>query len=154
MSAATLNPHADARARARLLAAAVCLTAMGLSACGGGGGGFDMLALSSGGMVSRYMAAGGMVKPKYFAVGGKARGTDVVPAMLTPGEFVMSKYAVDSYGTNKMKAMNNGSYQGEKVYNYNLNVNVKSDANPEDIARVVMTQIRQVDSQRIRTQRD
>jgi TP901 family phage tail tape measure protein len=121
---------------------------------GGGGGGFDMLALSSGGMVSRYMAAGGMVKPKYFAVGGKARGTDVVPAMLTPGEFVMSKYAVDSYGTNKMKAMNNGSYQGEKVYNYNLNVNVKSDANPEDIARVVMTQIRQVDSQRIRTQRD
>jgi hypothetical protein len=100
------------------------------------------------------MAAGGMVKPKYFAVGGKARGTDVVPAMLTPGEFVMSKYAVDSYGTNKMKAMNNGSYQGEKVYNYNLNVNVKSDANPEDIARVVMTQIRQVDSQRIRTQRD
>jgi hypothetical protein len=121
---------------------------------GGGGGGFDMMAMSSGGMVPRYMAAGGMVKPKYFAVGGKARGTDVVPAMLTPGEFVMSKYAVDSYGTNKMKAMNNGSYQGEKVYNYNLNVNVKSDANPEDIARVVMTQIRQVDSQRIRTQRD
>jgi TP901 family phage tail tape measure protein len=121
---------------------------------GGGGGGLDMMAMSSGGMVPRYMAAGGMVKPKYFAVGGKARGTDVVPAMLTPGEFVMSKYAVDSYGTNKMKAMNNGSYQGEKVYNYNLNVNVKSDANPEDIARVVMTQIRQVDSQRIRTQRD
>ena len=46
-----------------------------------------------------------------------------------------------------------GSYEGEKVYNYNLNVNVKSDANPQDIARVVMTQIRQVDSQRIRTQR-
>ena len=39
MSTATLNPHADARARARLLAAAVCLSAMGLSACGGGGGG-------------------------------------------------------------------------------------------------------------------
>ena len=120
----------------------------------GGGGGRNLLAMSSGGMVPRYMASGGMIKPKYFAIGGVARGTDVVPAMLTPGEFVMSKYAVDSYGTNKMKAMNNGSYQGEKVYNYNLNVNVKSDANPEDIARVVMTQIRQVDSQRIRTQRD
>ena len=65
----------------------------------------------------------------------------------------MSKYAVDSYGTNKMKAINSGSYEGEKVYNYNLNVNVKSDANPEDIARVVMTQIRQVHSQRIRAQR-
>jgi TP901 family phage tail tape measure protein len=98
-------------------------------------------------------ASGGMVKPKYFAIGGAARGTDIIPAMLTPGEFVMSKYAVDSYGVDKMKAINSGSYEGEKVYNYNLNVNVKSDANPEDIARVVMTQIRQVDSQRIRTQR-
>jgi TP901 family phage tail tape measure protein len=98
-------------------------------------------------------ASGGMVKPKYFAIGGAARGTDIIPAMLTPGEFVMSKYAVDSYGVEKMKAINSGSYEGEKVYNYNLNVNVKSDANPEDIARVVMTQIRQVDSQRIRTQR-
>jgi hypothetical protein len=110
---------------------------------GGPGGRFAMQAMSS----------GGMVKPKYFAVGGKARGTDIIPAMLTPGEFVMSKYAVDSYGVDKMKAINNGSYEGGKVYNYNLNVNVKSDANPDDIARVVMTQIRQVDSQRIRTQR-
>jgi hypothetical protein len=98
------------------------------------------------------MSSGGMA-PKYFAVGGMSRGTDTVPAMLTPGEFVMSKYAVDSYGVDKMNAMNKGSYEGEKVYNYNLNVNVKSDANPEDIARVVMTQIRQVDSQRIRVQR-
>ena len=103
---------------------------------------FSTMAMSSGGMV-----------PKYFAVGGMSRGTDTIPAMLTPGEFVMSKYAVDSYGTNKMKAINNGSHKDEKVYNYNLNVNVKSDANPEDIARVVMTQIRQVDSQRIRAQR-
>ena len=111
---------------------------------GGSGGRFGMMAMSS----------GGMVKPKYFAIGGSARGSDIIPAMLTPGEFVMSKYAVDSYGVDKMKAINSGSYEGEKVYNYNLNVNVKSDANPQDIARVVMTQIRQVDSQRIRTQRD
>jgi TP901 family phage tail tape measure protein len=139
---------------------------------GGGGGRFATMAMSSGGMIPRYMAAGGIavprlrsekmpiqmsyggMVPKYFAVGGMSRGTDTVPAMLTPGEFVMSKYAVDSYGTNKMKAINNGSHKDEKVYNYNLSVNVKSDANPEDIARVVMTQIRQVDSQRIRTQRD
>ena len=110
---------------------------------GGSGVKFGTMALSS----------GGMVKPKYFAIGGSARGSDIIPAMLTPGEFVMSKYAVDSYGVDKMKAINSGSYEGEKVYNYNLNVNVKSDANPDDIARVVMTQIRQVDSQRIRTQR-
>jgi hypothetical protein len=136
---------------------------------GGGGGGF--FAMSSGGMVPRYMASGGLagykparekipmqmsyggMVPKYFAVGGMSIGTDIIPAMLTPGEFVMTKYAVDSYGVDKMKAINSGSYDGEKVYNYNLNVNVKSDANPEDIARVVMTQIRQVDSQRIRAQR-
>ena len=138
---------------------------------GGIGGRFGMMAMSSGGMVPRYMAAGGIagykparekipmqmsyggMVPKYFAVGGMSRGTDTIPAMLTPGEFVMTKYAVDSYGVDKMKAINSGSYDGEKVYNYNLNVNVKSDANPEDIARVVMTQIRQVDSQRIRAQR-
>jgi TP901 family phage tail tape measure protein len=100
-------------------------------------------------------AKGGLIAPMKFAMGGFASGTDTVPAMLTPGEFVMSKYAVNSYGVDKMKAINSGSYayDGQKVYNYNLNVNVKSDANPEDIARVVMTQIRQVDSQRIRTQR-
>jgi len=73
--------------------------------------------------------------------------------MLSPGEFVMSKYAVNSYGVDKMKAINSGSHESEKVYNYNLSVNVKSDADPDDIARVVMTQIRQIDSQRIRTQR-
>jgi TP901 family phage tail tape measure protein len=106
----------------------------------------------NGGIIPRYMSSGGMT-PKYFAVGGMSRGTDTIPAMLTPGEFVMSKYAVDAYGVDKMNAINKGSYEGEKVYNYSLNVNVKSDANPEDIARVVMTQIRQVDSQRIRTQR-
>jgi hypothetical protein len=100
-------------------------------------------------------AKGGLIAPMKFAMGGFAKGTDTVPAMLSPGEFVMSKYAVDSYGVDKMKAINSGSYayDGQKVYNYNLNVNVKSDANPEDIARVVMTQIRQVDSQRIRVQR-
>ena len=110
---------------------------------GGPGGRFAM----------QFLSSGGMVKPKYFAAGGFSRGTDTVPAMLSPGEFVMSKYAVNSYGVDKMKAINSGTYEGEKVYNYNLSVNVKSDANPEDIARVVMTQIRQIDSQRIRTQR-
>jgi len=39
------------------------------------------------------------------------------------------------------------------VYNYSVNVNVKSGSNPEEIARAVMTQIKQIDSQRIRGQR-
>ena len=34
------------------------------------------------------------------------RNTDTVPAMLTPGEFVMSKGAVDQIGTDKLMEMN------------------------------------------------
>jgi hypothetical protein len=85
-----------------------------------------------------------------FASGGLATGTDIVPAMLTPGEFVMSKYAVESHGADTMKAINNGSSVGDSVYNYSINVNVKSDSNPDEIARAVMTQIKSIDSQKIR----
>jgi hypothetical protein len=100
------------------------------------------------------------VPPQYKSKGGLisgvlgnstfARGTDTVPAMLTPGEFVMSKYAVQSYGLEKMKSINNGSSVGDSVYNYSINVNVESEANPDEIARVVMTQIRSVESQKLR----
>jgi len=102
--------------------------------------------------VFTYKSKGGMI-PNYLADGGSpfAKGTDTVPAMLTPGEFVMSKYAVDSFGVENMKAINSGASVGSTVYNsYDLNVNVRSDANPNEIARAVMTQIKQVDSQRIR----
>jgi uncharacterized protein (DUF885 family) len=77
-------------------------------------------------------------------------GSDIVPARLTPGEFVMSKYAVQKYGVDKMKSINNGDSVGDSVYNYSISVNVTSDANPDDIARVVMTQIRNIDSQKLR----
>ena len=99
-----------------------------------------------------YLNRGGFV-PKYFADGGYAIGSDTVPAMLTPGEFVMSKYAVQTHGVDNMKAINSGSSIGDSVYNYNLSVNVKSDANPDQIAQAVMTQIRNIDSQRIRGSR-
>jgi hypothetical protein len=145
------------------------------SASVGSGGGAGMLAMSSGGMV-----------PKYMAMGGKI-GSDTVPAMLTPGEFVMNKGATKAFGP--MLATMNGSkfpsmlkgglvtpiYQtssnnimapsnmstsssvnnnSSSVYNYNVGINVSgSNLNPQDIARAVMTQIKGVDSQRIRTQR-
>lgn len=101
---------------------------------------------------SYYRARGGII-PKYFSVGGFARGTDIVPAMLTPGEFVMSKYAVDTYGVDRMKAINSGSDTSSSVYNYELVVNVKSDANPSDIANTVMAKIKQVDSMKLRGNR-
>jgi antitoxin component HigA of HigAB toxin-antitoxin module len=85
-------------------------------------------------------------------IGMTPRGSDTVPAMLTPGEFIMSKYAVDNFGVNNLKAINSGSTSvgGDSVYNYNLTVNAKSNASPDDIARTVMAQIQQIDSQRIR----
>lgn len=109
---------------------------------GGGGGG--------GNKAVQMIASGGIINPMRFAMGGYATGTDTVPAMLTPGEFVMSKYAVKSHGIGNMKAINSGApIGGDSVYNYSVNVAVQSDANPDEIARAVMRQIRQVDSQRI-----
>lgn len=58
--------------------------------------------------------AGGAVAAGAFATGGpvgvsfKPKGTDTVPAMLTPGEFVMKKSAVDKYGMGFMSAINGG----------------------------------------------
>ena len=49
------------------------------------------------------------VEPQEFNKGGKVPGsgnTDTVPAMLTPGEVVMSKPAVDKIGADKLLAMN------------------------------------------------
>jgi hypothetical protein len=141
------------------------------------------------GMAARYggMSYGGMV-PRYMATGGKAIGSDTVPAMLTPGEFVMNKGATKAFGpmlaaingskfpsmlggtnfkqsqypslSNTVNAPNISSVStsvnnnSSSVYNYNVGINVSgSNLNPQDIARAVMTQIKGVDSQRIRTQR-
>jgi hypothetical protein len=98
------------------------------------------------------LAMGGQV-PKYMVSGGYSKGTDTIPAMLTPGEFVVRRNAVDSFGVNNLNKINDGSYGGSSVYNYSLSVNVKSDSSPDDIARTVMTQIKRIDSQRIKTQR-
>jgi TP901 family phage tail tape measure protein len=94
-------------------------------------------------------ANGGMV-PSHYAMGGFAMGTDTVPAMLTPGEFVIKKSAADRIGKTKLDNINNGTTTGDSVYNYSVNVNVRSDANPDQIARAVMTQIKQIDNHRVR----
>ena len=100
-----------------------------------------LVALSSGGLV-----------PKRYSAGAFSIGTDTVPAMLTPGEFVMSKYAVDTHGINTMKSINNGQSTGGTVYNntYELTVNARTDANPNDIAQAVMSTIKNVEGRRIR----
>ena len=47
------------------------------------------------------------------------KGTDTVPAMLTPGEFVMRKSAVDKYGMGFMQAVNGGKVSGKRRRYYN-----------------------------------
>jgi hypothetical protein len=130
---------------------------------------------------------GGMVKPSYFADGGMASGTDVVPAMLTPGEFIISRGAASKIGLKTLNRLNSGMDLGEnlsgltaEVYNvtdssnnynqmrntenrtsnyssvynsYGINVNVRSGANPEEIARTVTAQIQKTNDQRLRGNR-
>jgi hypothetical protein len=54
------------------------------------------------------LANGGMVSSR-FAAGGMAKGTDTVPAMLTPGEFVVKRPMVNKYGTDLLDRINSGS---------------------------------------------
>jgi TP901 family phage tail tape measure protein len=118
---------------------------------------------------------GGMGIVKSMAFGGMAIGSDTVPAMLTPGEFVMNKQASKSFGPllsmlneSKYPSMIGSSYGGQqpasnnvsvsdnsnRVYNYNVGINVpQSNANPDDIARAVIGQIKYIDAQRIRGQK-
>jgi TP901 family phage tail tape measure protein len=130
------------------------------------------------------MNYGGMV-PKYMAMGG-AVGSDTVPAMLTPGEFVMNKAATKRFGP-MLASMNNSKFpsmiedmtpavysssnssvvmptitsvattvsdSSSTMYNYNIGITVpQSNASSNDIARSVISQIKYIDSQRIRGQK-
>jgi TP901 family phage tail tape measure protein len=108
--------------------------------------------MKSGGGLINYMSNGGtpkFAKPEW----AKTMGTDRIPAMLTPGEFVVSRPAVSKIGVQSLNSINNGEYPGSSVYNYNLSVNVSSMSDPNDIAQTVMAQIRRVESQKIRSNR-
>jgi len=120
------------------------------------------------------LSSGGLV-PKYFARGGSI-GSDTVPAMLTPGEFVMNRRATDQFGP-MLSMLNESKYpsmigrqnsaqvpvnnvstsvsdNSTAVYNYNLGFSINgSNGNAKDIANAVMREIKNVDSQRIRGQR-
>jgi TP901 family phage tail tape measure protein len=153
----------DAAARAAKAAAekkakdAATLKSFGGNAAAANAFGNWPIKKSMGGLIPKYFERGGFAGlggagALKFTMGSFARGTDTVPAMLTPGEFIMSKYAVDSYGVDTMKKINNGDSIGGTVYNntYTLTVNAKTDANPRDIAQAVMSTIRNVDDRRIR----
>jgi TP901 family phage tail tape measure protein len=116
---------------------------------------------------------GGVVK--YMATGG-AVGSDTIPAMLTPGEFIVNKAASKAYRP-LLEKINESKYPGmlggggmtqipvnnistsmndnsTAVYNYNLGFSINgANGNAKDIANAVMREIKNVDSQRIRGQR-
>jgi TP901 family phage tail tape measure protein len=99
-----------------------------------------------------YKALGGIMNA---ALGGmfQSVNTDSIPAMLTAGEYVVKRSAVQKFGVDNLEKINSGTYNNGSVYNYSLNVNVRSEADPTKIARTVMAQIKQVDAQRIRGNR-
>jgi hypothetical protein len=95
----------------------------------------------------RLMMADGGVVP---GLGNK----DTISSMLTPGEFVIKKSAVDAYGANNLAKINDGTLPDSSVYNYSLSVNVNgNNLNPDDIASTVIQKIKYIDGQRIRGQR-
>jgi hypothetical protein len=127
-------------------------------------------------------AKGGMAKWLAGGVIGGFGNYDNVPAMLTPGEFVIRREAVQKYGKNFFAALNSTIYNKKPSFstpsfetpriesssfesserekspvmynnNYSVSINVKSDSNPDQIARTVIDQIKRIDSQRIRGNR-
>ena len=54
----------------------------------------------------------GGITPRYNATGGGISGGDTIPAMLTPGEFVMSAGAVRQHGVGAMRSLNKGQVPG------------------------------------------
>ena len=78
---------------------------------------------SGGGKGFQFLAGGGMVKPAFFAKGGFAKGTDTVPAMLTPGEFVINRAESEKFAP-LLHSINDGSMsRGLKTYStpvYNM----------------------------------
>lgn len=75
----------------------------------GNGDPYDSPTNDTGVHTGGYISGAGK-KPIYRAMGGFAymmpKGTDTVPAMLTPGEYVVRKKAVDTYGARFFQALN------------------------------------------------
>ena len=112
---------------------------------------YRTLGRANGGMIRGYSIGGKVMS--YMAQGGRAMGTDTVPAMLTPGEFVVRRPAVQKYGVDKLKAINNGQAESSSVYNYSVTVNAATTSNADQIAQAVMQKIKQVEGTRLRGNR-
>jgi hypothetical protein len=69
---------------------------------------------ASGGFVTRR----GVVE--YFGAGGGPRGTDIIPAWLSPGEFVLNRTAVSRLGVDVLRGLNSGTAPGGVTVHVNV----------------------------------
>lgn len=124
-----------------------------------------------------YLGASVLKGMGYYAKGGYAKGSDTLPAMLTPGEFIMNRAAVRKYGSGLMDRINSGTFDmpsyvtapqisqvspvnnnissnvdNSSVYNnsYSVNIHTTGSQDTDSIARAVIGKIREYDSQRVR----
>ena len=103
------------------------------------------------------------IKMAYGSMVPGMGNTDRVPALLTPGEFVIRKSVASAYMP-LLEQLNGNIYPGgampkgsaktnPSLYNnsYSINVNVAgTDASPDEIANAVMSKIKQVESRSLR----
>ena len=87
---------------------------------------------------STFRAMRGLI-PEYHSqglpVGFKSRGTDTVPAMLTPGEYVLRKKAVDSLGTNFLNNLNKYGVNALQTMNKSTIINNVYNTNNAKISQ-------------------
>lgn len=110
----------------------------------GTGGSSGEVTKALGGLIGNY-ATGGYLN--YFNSGGQAKGTDTVPAMLTPGETVINAQSSRKFFS-QLQAIQAGSQpiyrqQGGSVTNISVgDINVNGSGSPKTTARAVMDEIR------------
>jgi TP901 family phage tail tape measure protein len=150
----------------------------GLSLGFGSGG---MVKYAKGGMVNPLQYTSNEKPPTQMASGGVAGNgsRDSIPAMLTPGEFIIRKAMVDKYGIPMLSALNQGAFSMPRfntssgpeakvsgaaqnsanivapMYNnYSVNVSVSgSNSTADEIANKTIMKIKQMQETKIRSGR-
>ncbi len=88
----------------------------------------DLSTRQFGGIIPEYHSQG-------LPVGFKSRGTDTVPAMLTPGEYVLRKKVVDSLGTNFLNNLNKYGVNALQTMNKSTIINNVYNTNNAKISQ-------------------
>lgn len=127
----------------RTIAAQAAAAAASSQQINTGGGGVATAAL---GGLMRHYAAGGHVSPwSYFNSGGAAKGTDTIPAMLSPEEMVINARSSRRF-LPQLQAINAGiqpSFNTSAGDTFHIgDINISGDPNPKVTARAVIDAIR------------